>query len=118
MTEADAFPERLRVALEQIVERLAAGDYDGVAQDHSPYPDRDRVDLGLWARDYPDTFVTMPAEAWHEVLAVEIEGRPGAWATTIPLWGEHEGRTDMSLEVRVWEAPEGVVVVVDDLRAL
>jgi hypothetical protein len=50
-------PERFRPILERIVERIVAGDYDALSRDHSPYHHHPLHDLGVWAREYPATFV-------------------------------------------------------------
>ncbi|MGN9889414.1 hypothetical protein [Micromonospora sp. L31] len=70
MTAAD-LPARFRPIIEQVVERIAAGDFDGLARDYSR-PDHD---LGVWARDYPATFIPLPPEAWNHAEAYSLAGR-------------------------------------------
>jgi len=90
----ESVPERFRPALEAIVRRLADGDYQGVARDHSPYLGQDGFDLGMWARDYPDSFVPLPAEAWEVATAFEMNDEPGAWGWSLTCGARRKvGRT-------------------------
>jgi hypothetical protein len=60
----DAVPERFRPLLAEVVSRIAAGDYDGLARDFIAHADESDYDLGLWARGYPAAFTPLPPEAW------------------------------------------------------
>jgi len=112
-------PARFRPALESIVERLAAGDLQGLKRDGIDH--RPDADLSLWIRDYGPAGVTiapLPEEAWASADAFPIDGRPGQWAVVVDLWTREEGKSDLSMEATVTESPEGISVVIDDLHVL
>jgi hypothetical protein len=113
----DRVPDRFRPVLEDIVRRLAAGDYDGVARDHSPYVDQEGFDLGMWARDYPDPFVPLPPEAWDVASAGPVDDQEGVWWVDEDLWSS-EGRTDMTLSATVRDTSTGPKVEIRDLHVL
>ncbi|WP_194903818.1 DUF7668 domain-containing protein [Catenulispora rubra] len=108
-------PERFRPVLEQIAERIAAGDYDCLTRDFSPYADAPVHDLGVWARDYPATFVAFPPEAWQYAHVFHDRER-GEWMIDIELWSVEEGRSDMMLETVIREHDGQVQVEIRDLR--
>ncbi|MGC4744953.1 DUF7668 domain-containing protein [Micromonospora sp. DT201] len=112
MTAAD-LPARFRLIIEQVVERIAAGDFDGLARDYS----RSDHDLGVWAREYPATFIPLPPEAWHHVDAYFLADHD-AWKVDVDLWSREEGRSDMTLQVTVWEEAGATKLTIDDLHAL
>jgi hypothetical protein len=112
-------PERFRPALEAVVERLAAGDYEGLKRDGiDPHPD---ADLSYWIRDYGPsgaTVVLLPEEAWASADAIETVV-PGEWAVVVWLWTREEGRSDLAMEATVTESPDGgASVVVDNIHVL
>ena len=114
-----AVPARFRPALSEVVERLAALDYQGLKRDGiDPFPDSD---LSLWIRNYGEagaTIVPLPGEAWAEANAGQVDSRPGQWWVVLRLWTREEGMSDLSLEATVTEARGGVMVVIKDIRAL
>lgn len=111
-------PVRFRPALEEIVRRLAAGEYEGVARDHSPHHGRNGHDLGMWVRDYPDELVPLPPEAWTTSSAGRVDGEDDVWWVIVDLWGAAKGRTDLSLEATVRSASTSVIVEIDDLHVM
>ena len=114
-----AVPARFRPALSEVVERLAALDYQGLKRDGiDPFPDSD---LSVWIRNYGGagaTIVPLPGEAWAEADAVPIDARPGQWWVVLPLWTREEGMSDLSLEATVTESPGGVMVVIHGIHVL
>lgn len=114
-----AVPVRFRPALAEVVERLAALDYQGLKRDGiDPCPDSD---LSIWIRDYGDagaTIVPLPGEAWAEADAGPAGARPGQWWVVLPLWTREEGRSDLSLEATVTESSGEVSVVIDGIHVL
>jgi hypothetical protein len=110
---------RFRPALAEVVERLAALDYQGLKRDGiDPFPDSD---LSMWIRNYGDrgaTIVPLPDEAWAEADAWPVDARPGQWRVVLPLWTREEGMSDLSLEATVSESPGGVMVVIEDIHVL
>jgi hypothetical protein len=112
-----AVPARFRTALSEVVECLAALDYEGLKRDGiDPLPGSD---LSAWIRNYGcagATIVPLPDKAWAEADAGLIDARPGQWWVVLPLWTREEGLSDLSLEATVTESGGGIVVVIDDIR--
>jgi hypothetical protein len=112
-------PARFRPALAAVVERLAAGDYQGLKRDGiHPYPN---ADLCLWIRNYGltgATIVPLPEEAWASAEAIPITGEPGHWGIVLDLWTQEEGKSDLSMEATIVESPDGISVVINDLHVL
>ncbi len=96
-----------------MVDRIAAGDFDGLARDHAQ-PDSD---VGLWAREYPATFIPLPPEAWRHVHTFFLADHD-AWKVDVALWSLEEGRSDMTLQVTVWEEAGAIKLTIDDLHVL
>ncbi|WP_212829861.1 hypothetical protein [Catellatospora sp. TT07R-123] len=109
-------PERFRPLLEDIVRRIAVGDYEGVSRDFSPYAGDPRHDLGLWARQYPARLVPLPAAAWEEIECMHFEER-SEWEVWVDLWSDC-GRTDLTLLVDVIDHGGEIDVRVRDLRVM
>jgi hypothetical protein len=109
------------------VDRLVAGDYEGLKRDGiDPHEDRD---LGLWIREYgraPGTdepgranLVPLPEEAWDSAEVIfEEPGPPRFWAVVVDLWTAEEGRSDLSMEADVTETSTGLAVVVSDIHVM
>ena len=112
-------PARFRPAVAAVVDRLAAGDYQGLKRDGiDPHPN---VDLSLPIRNYGPTgatIVTLPEEAWASADAIPIPGQPGQWAVVLGLWTQEEGVSDLSMLATVFESPGGISVVIDGINAL
>lgn len=118
MGEVDAVPQRFRPAVEEVVRRLAAGDYEGVAADHCPDFWRPGFDLGMWARQYEhEGFVPLPPEAWRVGMAREIGRNSGVWAVSVPIWAK-TGQTDLTLELDVRETHDGFELQVNNLHVM
>ena len=124
---ASPIPRALRPVLSAVVDRLVAGDYDGLKRDGvDPHEDRD---LGLWIREYgraPGTdepgrarLVPLPEEAWDSAEVIfEEPGPPRFWAVVVDLWTAEEGRSDLSMEADVTETSTGLAVVVNDIHVM
>lgn len=120
-------PLSLRPALSEVVDRLVAGDYEGLKHDRiDPYADRD---LGLWIREYGRapgsdepgraTLVPLPEEAWDWAEVVfEDSGPPRVWGVVLDLWTLEEGHSDLSMEAEVTATSGGLRVVVSDIHVL
>ena len=115
----DAVPQRFRPVIEDVVCRVAAGDYAGLKRDGiDSYPDGD---LSLWIREYGDggaTLVPLPDEAWDSAQASPADHEPGTWFVVVDLWTLEEGRSDLSLEATVREAGDRIDLTIDDLHVL
>jgi hypothetical protein len=124
---ASPIPRPLRPALSAVVDRLVAGDYEGLKRDGIDLCEA--CDLGLWIREYgrapgtgePDraTLVPLPEEAWDSAEVVfENPGPPRVWAVVVDLWTAEEGRSDLSMEAEVTETSNGLSVVVSDIHVM
>nr|WTA70792.1 hypothetical protein OHB51_17230 [Micromonospora sp. NBC_00855] len=96
-----------------MAERIAAGDFDGLTRDHSPSDH----DLGVWAREYPATFIPLPPEAWNYAEASFLADHD-AWKVDLALWSREEGRSDMTLQVTVCEEAGHIKLTINDLHVL
>jgi hypothetical protein len=108
-------PERFRPVLSGIVERIAAGDYAGLARDFTPYHGDPNHDLGIWARRHRVTFVPLPEQAWEYAEAFPLDDGTG-WAVDVFLWSEEEGLSDMVLSAFVREHDGEIQVEITQLR--
>jgi hypothetical protein len=117
MEDDEAVPERFRPQLEAIVRRLAAGDFAGVGSDFSPYAGQEGFDLGIWARNYPDTLAALPSHAWDFARALRDRHDQNKWYIDVDLWGI-QGRTDLTLSTIVRDTSAGAQVEVRDLHVM
>jgi hypothetical protein len=99
------------------VNRIAAGDYDGLARDFTAHADESDYDLGLWARGYPATFTPLLPEAWKYADAFYIAERDH-WHVVLDLWSAEEGRSDLTLEVMISEHAGQIELVITDLHVM
>lgn len=106
-------PDAFREPIAEIVRRLAAGDYGGLARDRVA-PDS----IGTWIEDYPATLIPLPIEAWQHSDFGALDGTPHAYWVTVDLWTREEGRSDLTLEATVHERDTRVEVHVDDVHVL
>jgi hypothetical protein len=113
--------------LSAVVDRLVAGDYEGLKRDGiHPFSESD---LGLWIREYGHapgsdeprraTLVPLPDEAW-EVAEVVFDdpGPPRVWGFIVDLWTAEEGRSDLSMEGAVTETTTGLAVVISNIHVM
>jgi hypothetical protein len=122
-----AIPASLRPALAQVVDRLVAGDFEGLRRDGiDPYPDSDP---GVWIREYGRTpgsddparatLISLPEEAWqYAEVVLEDAGPPRKWRVVVDLWTLEEGRSDLSMEADVIDTPAGIQVRVHDIHVM
>ena len=114
----DPVPERFREVLSTVVDRIAAGDFEGLKRDG--IDQRPDADLSLWIRGYGETGATilpLPNEAWAHAQAWQND-EAGVWSVVIDLWTAEEGRSDLSLEATLIEAPSELLVQIDDIHVL
>jgi hypothetical protein len=119
-------PASLRPALAHVVDRLVVGDFEGLKRDGiDPHPD---TDLGLWIREYGSpgnglpghaTLTSLPEEAWqYAEIVFEEAGPPRRWGVVVDLWTVEEGRSDLTMEPDVIDAPEGLQVRISDIHVM
>lgn len=115
--EPEPVPDRLRPAIESIVDRLVAKDYAGLARDGrvSYASDPSDPSISTWIEDYPATLVALPAESWRYAKRGRWANLPDAWWVVVDLWTAKEGRGDLSMEATVCERGGQVLVVIDNV---
>lgn len=113
-------PEKWRPAITELVDRLVAGDYAGLARDGfvSYTDDPDDASIGMWIEDYPATLVSLPGEAWQFSCHGPWSNVPDAAWVVVDLWTAEEGRSDLSLEGTVREEEGRVIVKIDNVHVM
>jgi hypothetical protein len=113
-------PDEWRSTFERLVHRLAIGDYAGLARDGVVSATRgpDDTSIGTWIERYPGTLINLPEEAWAFSDHYAIETEPRIWYVRLDLWTAEEGRSDLSLEARVWEVGLGIKVLIDEVHVM
>ena len=78
------------------------------------------ADLERAVREYGRTLMVPPPGSEPELDIVEIRNaRPRAWFVDVPLWSREEGRSDLTLQLKLVAAPAGGYrVEIDDLHVL
>lgn len=118
-TVGDPFPERWRPIVTEVVHRLVLGDYAGLYRDGFISPNSDPAEggVGYWIEDYPATLVDLPPEAWlHCGWILMADGTH--WAILVDLWTAEEGRSDLTMEAKLWDDGSTVSVVIDDVHVM
>ena len=92
---------KIRDAVRRLVEMLVAEDYDGIEE-----ATRGRRLTAEQLRQAVDEYgreLQMPPEVvFHNFDVNEIEGAiPRAWWVLVDLWTVDEGRSDLTLEIRI-----------------
>jgi hypothetical protein len=57
---------------------------------------------------YGRTFVAPGVGWWQAVTVTPVHTEPGTFHAAVPLWTVEEGRSDLTLELRLREVSEGV----------
>lgn len=109
-------PKDVELLVRDIVTKIAHGDYDYVVASCAASrvaPD----DLRRVLDDYGKTFVVPPTDAYKRLDAVEVLGasKP-TWSVCAPLWSVEEGRSDLHVELTVWQEGANWNVELDDLH--
>jgi hypothetical protein len=70
--------------------------------------------------EYGRTLIPLPAESYELIDYVEVLGsNPLQWSVVVPLFTQEEGRSDLSLELSVFEQANGSYSVeIDDIHVL
>jgi hypothetical protein len=118
--EMGPVPEEWRPAIVDLVNRLVAKDYAGLARDgHVSYTDDpDDTTIGTWIEEYPATLVPLPDEAWEHAERGRWINLPNAWWVIVDLWTAEEGRSDLSMEATVRELGEQLAFVIDNVHVM
>ncbi|HPT57777.1 MAG TPA: hypothetical protein PLK42_13930 [Casimicrobium sp.] len=69
---------------------------------------------------YGRSLVALPAEGYELIDCVEVRGsNPTEWSVVVPLFTREEGRSDLSLELSMFEGAAGSYSVeIDDIHVL
>ena len=116
---SSAVPERWRPVLDEVVHRLAIGDYAGLVADGLVSFTDDPADtsIGRWIEEYPAKLVDLPAEAWdYSEHGASVDAQ-GSWWVIVDLW-TGEGRSDLSMEATVWDDGTSVVAKIDNVHVM
>ena len=76
------------------------------------------ADFAEAIEEYGRTLVAPPPEGYELMDVLEPPGEPRMWMVDMPLWTEEEGRSDLTLQLRVIDEGEGVSIEVDDIHVL
>jgi hypothetical protein len=100
-----------------MVQQLVNRDYDGIER-ATQGRNVTASELREAVADYGGT-LRMPPAAASWIDEVQVVGRvPPTWSVRCDLWTVEEGRSDLSLELTVVEAPLGPTIEVDNLHVL
>jgi hypothetical protein len=103
----------------EVVARLAAADYEGIAA-MAPKSRVTPSQMRAAVEQYGRTLLPLPlgADALIDYVAVRSSS-PYTWSVVCPLFTAEEGRSDLSLELRLTQSPgANYTVEVDDLHVL
>lgn len=103
-------------AVRQVVALLASGDYSGLeALTRGVRLNASQIEQAI--TDYGRSVVLPPDDGYELIEAIEVITAPrGTWSVTVPLWTAEEGRSDLTAELTVLIAAEGVTVELDNLH--
>lgn len=110
---------KLRATVSALTDRLAHGDYDGLCR-LAPESRIQPADLERAVAEYGRHLIPLPVAAFDAINVVAIrDSRPQRWSVVVPLWSREEGRSDLSLELTIEDAPAPAYLVeIDDLHVL
>jgi hypothetical protein len=76
-------------------------------------------DLRAVIRDYGRKVVSPPPDAYKELDAVPVSGATvPTWSVRAPLWTEEEGRSDLTLQLKIAFESGTPSIELDDLEVL
>lgn len=109
----------LQRAVSIVVDLLVEGDYRTI-EEMTRGRRLSATELEDAVMRYGKTLVRLPQQAIEELDVLEIEGSdPTAYSVTADLYTEEEGKSDLSLELRLRDENDGAYVTeVMDLRVL
>ena len=105
-------------SVERIVELIVAGRYDQISKITGDQR-LDAVSIERAVREYGKRLVMPPAEALDQLDVVPVRNVvPPRWSVRINLWTLEEGRSDLTLELTLFEGEGRYVIEVDDIHVL
>jgi hypothetical protein len=110
--------ERLRDTIRRLVELLVAKDYDEIER-FTRGVRLSAESLREAVRRYGHELVVPPEEAFERLDIIEMEtpSDPRKWSVRFDLWTKEEGRSDLTLELTIFDGGE-IGAEVDDLHVL
>ena len=110
--------EILRREVRRVVGLLAERDYDSVVQTCS----QSRLtsdDLRNVIHQYGGRIIPPPVDAFVNLDAIRIADLPKpGWSVRVPLYTAEEGRSDLTLELTIILADQGIHIELEDLHVL
>jgi len=110
---------KMRDTVHRLVEMLVAGDYHGVAE--ATHGRRFTAEqLRQAVKEYGRELRMPPRAVFDDLDLNEIEGaHPRAWWGLVDLWSVEEGRSDLTLEIRLTAAGGKLYdIEIDNLHVL
>ncbi len=109
--------ETIRDAVMRIVKLLVEGKCGELARlSENIHLTEDEIALAV--RDYGRRLVMPPAEEFDSLELNEMTFRPGAWAVTMDLYTEEQGRSDLSIELTIIETERECRVEIDGIHIM
>ena len=104
-------------AIRRLVDDLVAGNYAAIEEDGRT--GRLTLDeLKDAIADYGRTLVSLPREGWDLLVEYPKSHNLDEVRVDLPLWTSEEGRSDLTLQLTVVDAPGRPTVSIDDLHVL
>ena len=90
-----------------LVSLLAGGKFEAVLR-NAPGSRVSAEELRLAVREYGRTLVPLPIESYGLIDYIAVLGSaPLEWSAVVPLFTKEEGRSDLSLELSIFEQESG-----------
>lgn len=67
---------------------------------------------------YGKRLAKLPDEAFDISEAYEVSSQPGVWFVEMTLWTAEEGRSDLTLSLKITEIGRDIAVEIEDLHVL
>jgi hypothetical protein len=112
--------ERLQSAVQHAVDLLVSGKYFEL-EALSGGRRLSAAELEQAVRDYGRELTNEPGGkcSWRERVEIRSPENREGWSLYVDLWTVEEGRSDLTLELTVWESADGgLEVEIDDLHVL
>ncbi len=108
--------QSLEDAVRVVVHRLAGGEYlEAVGGCNTSRLTAEEVRQIVV--DYGRTLVKPPADAYQSLDAVRInDPSREAWSVWVPLWTQEEGRSDLTLMLKIVREGDRIRIELDDLH--
>lgn len=109
--------KKLIEPVRRIVSLLVEGRYADLEQQTHGV----RLTAGEMAKaiaDYGRTLVLPPQDAFNLMNIVKIKNAPKQWSVDMPLWTREEGRSDLTIDLRISERENDYSIELNDIHVL